>query len=167
MCDSYGVCSTAPSEALAPLQQWSVAELGDFSESLFVGGHRDRCPSGCKVPAMFNGSRARFASMGLDGAALHARLQAHSQLEALLRSPNCTVAERDNATAWRREFTTGLLPPEVDEVRASFAYFNRLHAAVHAAVQPRSPPPPPRAPPPPPAAPRGRTLSGDDEPTKL
>ena len=148
MCDYYGGCPTKPSEALPPLQQWSLDAVGDFVESLADGGQRDLCPPGCRTPMLFNGSRARLTALGMDGAALHELLQKQSAQEAAWRHPNATDEDKANMTQIRAGFAAGLLPPDVDATRVAVAFFNRLHLTVRAAVQPLSPPPAPRGPPP-------------------
>ena len=151
MCDSYGVCAGPPSEARAPLNRWTTDELGRFMESLADGGARNLCPTGCRIPSLFNGSRSRLVALEMDGAAMHKRLQAQSAWEAVLSHPNVTAEEKANATSIRASFASGLLPPEVEPTQAArlyFGYFNRLHMAIKTAVQPLSPPPAPRAPPP-------------------
>uniref|UniRef100_A0A7S0JJP2 Uncharacterized protein n=1 Tax=Calcidiscus leptoporus TaxID=127549 RepID=A0A7S0JJP2_9EUKA len=83
----------------------------------------------------------------MDGAAMHERLQAQSAWEAFWRHPNTTAGEKANASSIRAGYAAGLLPLEANSVRLVLPYFNRLHMAVRAIVQPlssqRAPPAPP------------------------
>ena len=128
MCDSYGVCGVKAS-AMPPLPTWSAADVASFIESLAENGSRNLCPSGCRTPSLFNGSRFD----GMSGLLLHELLTARSAAEAQLRSPNATAAEKANASALRAQLALGLLPHNVDATRVAPAFFNRLHTAITAA----------------------------------